>query len=137
MERMFKDINLGSLKLSNRFVFPPIKLAYGNPDGTLSDRQLVFYRQIAQNGPGLLIMEPVAVTQDGKEHPKQLCVHLDNSVMELKKIAAVIHKEGRLACLHVNHAGAAANPAAAKTEPRAPSVCCLSCAYRGLARKRR
>jgi 2,4-dienoyl-CoA reductase-like NADH-dependent reductase (Old Yellow Enzyme family)/thioredoxin reductase len=122
MDRMFKEMHLGSLKLSNRFVFPPIKLAYGNPDGTLSDRQLVFYRQIAQNGPGLLIMEPVAVTQDGKEHPKQLCVHLDNSVMELKKIAAVIHKEGRLACLHVNHAGAAANPAAAKTEPRAPSL---------------
>ena len=121
MEQMFKEMHLGSLKLSNRFVFPPIKLAYGNPDGTLSDRQLIFYRQIAQKGPGLLIMEPVAVTQDGKEHPKQLCVHLDHSVTELKKIAAVIHQEGRPACLHLNHAGAAANPAAAKTEPRSPS----------------
>jgi hypothetical protein len=28
---MFKEMHLGSLKLSNRFVFPPIKLAYGNP----------------------------------------------------------------------------------------------------------
>ena len=121
MERMFKEINLGNLKLSNRFVFPPIKLAYGNPDGTVSERQLVFYRQVAQNGPGLLIMEPVAVTQEGKEHPKQLCVHLENSVAELKKITSVVHQEGRLACLHLNHAGAAANPAAAKTEPRTPS----------------
>ncbi len=122
MERMFKKISLGNLNLSNRFVFPPIKLAYGNPDGTVSDRQLVFYRRIAQNGPGLLIVEPVAVSQNGKEHPKQLCVHLDHSVEELKKITAVIHEGGRLACLHLNHAGAAANPAATKTDPLAPSA---------------
>jgi len=118
---MFEEMNLGSLKLSNRFVLPPLKLAYGNPDGSVTDRQLIFYRQIAKNGPGLVITEPVAVTQEGKEHPKQLCVHLPDSATGLKKVADVVHEEGRLACLHLNHAGAAANPIATKTEPRAPS----------------
>jgi 2,4-dienoyl-CoA reductase-like NADH-dependent reductase (Old Yellow Enzyme family)/thioredoxin reductase len=122
MESMFERFTLGTLKLANRFVFPPIKLAYGNPDGTVTDRQLLFYQQIAEEGPAVVILEPVSVTPEGKEHPRQLCAHLLESAMELKKIVDVIHKEGRLACLHLNHAGAAANPKASGTKPKAPSV---------------
>jgi 2,4-dienoyl-CoA reductase-like NADH-dependent reductase (Old Yellow Enzyme family)/thioredoxin reductase len=118
---MFEGITLGGVELPNRFVFPPIKLAYGSPDGTVTSAQLTFYRQMAQEGPGLLILEPVSVTPEGKEHPKQLCVHLPESQTQLKKIVDVIHGKGRLACLHLNHAGAAANPMATKTQPKAPS----------------
>jgi 2,4-dienoyl-CoA reductase-like NADH-dependent reductase (Old Yellow Enzyme family) len=121
MERMFAPFTIGQMELVNRFVFPPIKLGYGNPDGTVTDRQLLFYSQIAKNGPALIILEPVAVTPDGREHPKQLCVHLPASAAELQKIVDVIHEQGRLACLHLNHAGAAANPKAAGGQPKAPS----------------
>jgi 2,4-dienoyl-CoA reductase-like NADH-dependent reductase (Old Yellow Enzyme family)/thioredoxin reductase len=121
MERMFEEMTLGGMKLPDRFVFPPIKLAYGGPDGKVTDRQLIFYKKVAQRGPALQILEPVSVTQDGKEHPKQLCVHLPESEIELKKITEVIHEQGRFACLHLNHAGAAANPMASKTGPKAPS----------------
>ena len=69
-----------------------------------------------------MILEPVAVTPEGKEHPKQLCIHLPESVDELKKIVDVIHAENRLACLHLNHAGAAANPKATGVKPKAPSA---------------
>ncbi|MBN1626515.1 MAG: FAD-dependent oxidoreductase [Deltaproteobacteria bacterium] len=129
MEKLFDKFSLGNLELQNRFVFPPVKLGYGNPDGTVTDRQMIFYRQVANNGPGLLILEPVSVTQDGKEHPKQLCVHLEGSSDELRKIVDVIHEEGRLACLHLNHAGAVANPAATKTQTKAPFT--VKCAASG------
>ncbi|MBW1820854.1 MAG: FAD-dependent oxidoreductase [Deltaproteobacteria bacterium] len=119
---MFSEFTLGNLKLINRFIFPPIKTAYGNPKGIVTDRQLTFYKQIASNGPGLLILEPVSVTPEGREHPKQLCIHLKESASELKKIVDVIHTENRLACLHLNHAGAAANPKATGTKPKAPSA---------------
>jgi 2,4-dienoyl-CoA reductase-like NADH-dependent reductase (Old Yellow Enzyme family) len=49
MESMFERLSLGTLKLANRFVFPPIKLASGNPEGMVTDRQLLFYRQIAKD----------------------------------------------------------------------------------------
>ncbi|RLB83688.1 MAG: NADH:flavin oxidoreductase, partial [Deltaproteobacteria bacterium] len=120
MERMFEKFDLNGLALPNRFVFPPIKLGYGSPDGRVTERQLLFYRQIAQNGPGIIILEPIAVTPDGREHPKQLAIHFPYSADELKKIVEVIHREGRLACLHLNHAGAAANPKATGTKPKAP-----------------
>ena len=122
MDRMFSGFTLGNLKLINRFVFPPIKTAYGNPKGVVTDRQLTFYKQIASNGPGLLILEPASVTPEGMEHPKQLCIHLKESASELKKIVEVIHTENRFACLHLNHAGAAANPKATRTKPKAPSA---------------
>jgi len=85
MDRMFVPFTIGDRELVNRFVFPPIKLGYGNPDGTVTDRQLLFYSQLAKDGPALIILEPVAVTQDGREHPKQLCVHLPESAVELRK----------------------------------------------------
>jgi len=121
MKRMFETFDLGNLRLSNRFVFPPVKLGYGSPDGSVTDRQVNFYGKIAENGPGLVIVEPVSVTPDGREHPKQLCVHLSDSAGQLRKIADVIHEQGSLACLHLNHAGAAANPKATGSVPKAPS----------------
>ena len=131
MQRLFETAALGNLTLVNRFVFPPIKTAFGTPKGHVTDRHLALYRQIAQNGPGLLIIEPVAVTADGKEHPKQLCIHLPESVDELTKIVDAIHGESRLACLHLNHAGAAANPKATGGSPKAPSP--ITCPTTGAA----
>jgi 2,4-dienoyl-CoA reductase-like NADH-dependent reductase (Old Yellow Enzyme family)/thioredoxin reductase len=128
MERMFEKFRVGGVELVNRFVFPPIKLGRGNPDGTVTESQLAFYRQIATNGPALVILEPVSVTANGREHPKQPCVHLDNSVHELKKIVDVIHDQGRLACLHLNHAGGAALPKIIGGPPKAPSV--MTCVAR-------
>ena len=121
MERMFSKLTLANAELVNWFVFPPIKTGYGNPNGTVTERHELFYRRISRNGPGLVILEPVSVTQDGKEHPKQLCVHLPESVSELKRIVEVVHGEDRRVCLHLNHAGAAANPKATGGPPKAPS----------------
>ena len=122
MEDLFKPFSLDSVKLANRFVFPPIKLGYGDPDGTVTNRQLLFYRRIAQDGPAVIILEPAAVTPEGREHPRQLCIHLPGSAEQLRRIADVIHEEHRVACLHLNHAGAAANPKVIGGKPKAPSA---------------
>ena len=136
MERLFEEFSLGTARMGNRFLFPPIKLGYGGLDGTVTDRQLLFYQQISKQGPAVVIPEPVSVTPEGKEHPKQLCIHLQGSATELKKIVDVIHKEDRLACLHLNHAGAAANPMATKTAPKAPSTVTCAATAQGRPRTR-
>ena len=51
MQRLFETMTLGTLTLANRFIFPPIKTAYGTPKGNVTDRHLAYYRQIAENGP--------------------------------------------------------------------------------------
>jgi len=129
MKPMFEPFELGGCILPNRFVFPPVKTAFGAPGGKVSNRQLRFYRQIASQGPGLVILEPAAVTVDGREHPLQLCIHQDDSPSEIKKIIDVIHAQDRRVCLHLNHAGAAANPKASGTAPLAPAA--ITCAASG------
>ena len=68
-----------------------------------------------------MILEPVSVSADGREHPKQIAVHHDNSVSELKRVVEVIHQKDRRVCLHINHAGGAANPEVTGQPPRSPS----------------
>ncbi len=127
MPGMFDEIILGSLKLKNRFISAPVKTAYGNPNGEVTELHLKFYERLAKGGMSLIITEPVAVLKSGREHPKQLCIDEDRCIGELKKITDVIHKNGSLACLNINHAGRAANPKASGQQPLAPSsVMCPS-----------
>ena len=130
MVDLFSSLRLGPVELVNRFVFPPIKTAYGKPSGEVTDRHILFYSRLAEQGPGLVILEPVSVTADGREHPKQLAVHHEKSASELKKIADAIHRKGRKACLHINHAGGAANPKVTGRPPWSSSP--FTCARTGI-----
>jgi 2,4-dienoyl-CoA reductase-like NADH-dependent reductase (Old Yellow Enzyme family) len=61
MDRMYNGFTLDNIKLANRFVFPPIKTACGTPQGNVTDRHIIYYKQIAKNGPGIIILEPVLI----------------------------------------------------------------------------
>jgi len=112
---------IGKLQLKNRFIMAPVKSAYGNPKGEVTPRHLTYYDNLSQGGMSMIILEPVAVSQSGKEHPKQLAVHLPDSEFQLNKIVDVLHKNDTFACLNINHAGRAANPKATGMAPEAPS----------------
>ncbi len=121
---------LGQLKLKNRFIMAPVKSAYGNPKGEVTPRHLVYYDNLSKGGMAMIILEPVAVSQSGKEHPKQLTVHLPESQNNLRKIVATLHNNNTLACLNINHAGRAANPKATGMPTEAPSA--VTCPATGL-----
>ncbi len=122
MEWLLKPWSLGGMVLRNRLVMAPVKTAYGTPEGRVTERHLHFYRAVAEGGVGLVILEPVSVAADGREHPKQLTIHHSYSVKELSKITAVLHERGAKACLNLNHAGRAANPTVTGAPPVAPSA---------------
>lgn len=117
-----KSFNIGQLQLKNRFIMAPVKSAYGNPKGEVTQRHLTYYDNLSRGGVAMIILEPVAVCKTGKEHPKQLAVHQKDSAQQLHKIVAVLHKNETLACLNLNHAGRAANPKATGMPPEAPSA---------------
>jgi 2,4-dienoyl-CoA reductase-like NADH-dependent reductase (Old Yellow Enzyme family)/thioredoxin reductase len=121
MDWLFKPWVLGGMTLRNRLVMAPVKTAYGTPEGRVTGRHLHFYHAVAKGGVGLAILEPVSVTQEGREHPRQLAIHHSHSVKELSKITAVLHELGAKACLNLNHAGRAANPKVTGVSPVAPS----------------
>jgi 2,4-dienoyl-CoA reductase-like NADH-dependent reductase (Old Yellow Enzyme family)/thioredoxin reductase len=113
----------GSLSMRNRLWMAPVKTGYGTPDGHVTERHLHFYRRVALGGVGLVVVEPVPVRWDGREHPKQLSVTSPDSAIDLARLTTVIHEGGALAGLNLNHAGRAANPKASGTGPVAPSDC--------------
>ncbi|MCF6268061.1 MAG: NAD(P)/FAD-dependent oxidoreductase [Desulfuromusa sp.] len=117
-----ESFRIGSLELKNRFIMAPVKSAYGNPKGEVTPRHLTYYDNLSKGGVAMIILEPVAVSQSGKEHPKQLAVHLPDSQQQLQKIVDVLHKNNTYACLNLNHAGRAANPKATGMPPEAPSA---------------
>jgi 2,4-dienoyl-CoA reductase-like NADH-dependent reductase (Old Yellow Enzyme family)/thioredoxin reductase len=123
MTKLLNSWTLDSVTLRNRIWMAPVKTAFGTLEGRVTERHLHFYRRIARGGAGLVIIEPVPVRWDGREHPKQLAVTHPDSASDLAIIAAVIHAEGGKAGLNLNHAGRAANPKASGTEPVAPSAC--------------
>jgi 2,4-dienoyl-CoA reductase-like NADH-dependent reductase (Old Yellow Enzyme family) len=122
-------VRLGYLELRNRMIMAPVKTAYGTPEGAVTDRHLRYYANMAGGGAAMIVLEPVSVTASGREHPKQLTVHRDHSVAGLRRIVDVIHERGSRACLHLNHAGRAANPKATGMPPVAPSS--ISCPTTG------
>jgi 2,4-dienoyl-CoA reductase-like NADH-dependent reductase (Old Yellow Enzyme family)/thioredoxin reductase len=129
MDWLMKPWILGGMALRNRLIMAPVKTAYGTPEGRVTERHLHFYRAVAEGGVGLIILEPVSVTAEGREHPKQLSVHHSYSVGELSKITTAIHGRGAKACLNLNHAGRAANPKATGVAPVAPSA--IDCPAKG------
>jgi len=116
-----ETFNLGQLTLKNRFIMAPVKSAYGNPKGEVTPRHLIYYDNLSRGGMAMIILEPVAVSQSGKEHAKQLTVHLPESQKNLEKIVLTLHNNNTLACLNINHAGRAANPKATGMPTMAPS----------------
>ncbi|MGC8763310.1 MAG: FAD-dependent oxidoreductase [Acidobacteriota bacterium] len=123
MSVLLKDWALGPVTLRNRIWMAPVKTAFGTSDGRVTDRHLHFYQRIARGGAGLVLIEPVPVRWEGREHPKQLSVTHPEAARDLSRIAQVIHEGGALAGLPLNHAGRAANPRASASEPVAPSAC--------------
>ncbi len=112
---------LGNLSLRNPFIMAPVKTSYGTRDGGVTEKQLLFYRQIGEGGVGAIITEPMSVLPNGREHPKQVRIEDDRFIPELRKITDTIHATGALAIAHINHAGRAANPKVTGETPYAPS----------------
>jgi len=128
--RYNQPIKVGGKEFKNRYIVAPVKTAYASLEGEVNDRHLRYYDNLSKGGAGLIIVEPVSVSLSGKEHPKQINIHTDHSVMHLKKLSTLIKNNGSVPAIHLNHAGRGANKIATKTNPLAPSP--ILCPMSGL-----
>ncbi len=120
--RVGDGFQLGRVSLPNRFIMAPIKTSLNVPGGRVTPDAEAFYERIGRGGTGLIVLEPAAVSPNGVEHPRQLRIHDEEHVVELKKLVDAVHRGGSLAAIHLNHAGRAANPKVIGGPPVAPSA---------------
>lgn len=106
MQNLFSEINVKSLKVKNRIVFPPVVCVhYASEDGMVTERNLNHYRQIVRGGSGIIITEATAVKEDGRLAPYQLGIWSDAHIPGMRKIVSLVKETGAVSLLQIHHAG--------------------------------
>lgn len=118
MNALTQSIAIRGVDLSDRLVMPPMASGKPNPDGTVSDSLVEYYKEKSQGGYlGLVITERAFVCQQGKAHGGQLSIAREEDIPGLRRLADVLHNNGVKAVAQISHAGGAANPQDTGMEP--------------------
>lgn len=106
MSILFQPIAIGGLKVKNRFVRSATQDFYGDPDGTVSDREVALYRELAENEVGLIITAHSYVEHPlGRASVNQNAIHDDRFVSGYRRLADAVHAAGSALVVQVSHAG--------------------------------
>ncbi len=97
------------IKLRNRIVMAPMTTWSANPDGTISEQELEFYKRRTQN-VGLVITGCTYVTPSGIGFTHEFAAYDDRFINSLEKLAAAAKSGGAPAILQIFHAGNKAIP---------------------------
>lgn len=104
--KLFAPGRIGSLTLPNRVVKAPTSTAMSNMDGTVSDRLIRHYREVARGGTGLIIAEYAFVDNiASKSAHCQLGISSDEHIPGLALLAATIKEQGARAGIQLEHCG--------------------------------
>ncbi len=118
MSMMFSAWNIGSLKLKNRIVMPPMVM-YKSYDGMANDFHFVHYAARAIGGVGLIIVEATAVEDRGRITDNDLGIWDDRHIEGHARINELCHRFGAKTALQIAHAGR--KSIVTESEPIAPS----------------
>ena len=97
LSSLSKPIEVDGKLINNRIVYQPMEAGDSDPNGSPTERTIKRYTDFARGGPGIIWVEAVAVSQDGRSNPGQLFIHKDN-VDEFKKFVDAMREE----CLKIN-----------------------------------
>jgi len=123
MSYLLKQLQAGSLTLTNRLIMPPMATSMSKGDGKVSKALIDYYDEKSRGGYiSLIIIEHSYISLEGKASENQLSISDDSDIEGLKKIADAIHKNGTKAVMQLNHAGSAASKQIIGTIPVAPSA---------------
>lgn len=125
---LFSPIKAGNLEISNRFVVPPMGTNHANSDGTVSKRNIEYWKTRARGGWGLIIVEVTAIDPLGKAIPYQLGLWDDKFIEGFLQATEAVHKYGSKIAVQLHHAGRQTYSSVIGDQPVAPSsIACPVC----------
>ena len=108
---LFSEGQIGTLKLRNRSVMTAMGTGYGQADGCVTERELVFLTERARGGVGMIITGVTRIEEScGTSAVCQLSASDDKHIAGLKKLADSIHEAGGAIVGQLQHPGNTANP---------------------------
>jgi 2,4-dienoyl-CoA reductase-like NADH-dependent reductase (Old Yellow Enzyme family)/thioredoxin reductase len=104
--KLFESSDLGGIRLKNRIMKAPQHMGLANPDGSVTERMLQYYKSVALGGAGMVIVEYAWVDHDASQaSPCQLGVADMQHIAGLSVLAKTIQGAGAKAGLQISHAG--------------------------------
>ncbi|UCE56010.1 MAG: FAD-dependent oxidoreductase [Desulfobacterales bacterium] len=105
LENLFSPFAIGTLKVDNRLVMPPMATNYASPEGFVTQRQIDYYVERAKGGVGYMNVEHTGILQQGKASPKMLLISTDEHAVHIHKLVESVHEAGGKIVVQINHAG--------------------------------
>ncbi len=120
--KLFSKAKIGTLKLKNRLVMPPMVRNYADSSGKVTDRYVEHINRIAFGGAGLLILEATYINLEGRGFINQLGIHSDSCLPGLKKLVKVAHNHDAAVAIQLYHAGRQSHSSVTGKKLVAPSA---------------
>lgn len=119
---IFQPGMIGGVTIRNRIVMPPMAMNYSESDGSVTDRNVRYYRERARGGVGLVIVEGAFIDKTGKQRAHGMGVSEDRFIPGLRRLADAIRSAGAVPAMQVNHNGKLAQSKSTGYPPIAPSA---------------
>jgi len=103
------SLRIKNLVVPNRIVFPPFVTGYSNPDGSIGDRQIRFYKSLAKGGVGMIIVGATAIAPEGIGWMGNTRIDRDDHINGLKKLFQEIKSDHGVAGIQIYHCGISTN----------------------------
>ncbi len=102
-KKLFEPFQIGTMKLKNRIVLPPMGTGYSE-ERKIGSRIIDYYEARARGGTGLIITEGIApgVKSQG---PRQLSLGDDQDLSGWRKLVDAVHRHGAKIAVQLHHAG--------------------------------
>jgi len=101
-----EPIEFANLTVKNRFVMPPMVRSLASEDGSVTEEVIQHYEERSRGQVGLIIVEAAAIAWEHRIGMKNIGIHDDSMIPELRKLADGIKAHGARAFIQINHSGA-------------------------------
>jgi len=105
MSALFDSIDLGNVRIKNRFVNSATYEGMASEAGEVSDKLIKRYRNLAKGEVGLMIPGYMYVHPLGRSYKYQTAIDKDIMISGLRKLTEAVHKEGGKIAFQLAHAG--------------------------------
>jgi 2,4-dienoyl-CoA reductase-like NADH-dependent reductase (Old Yellow Enzyme family) len=118
--KLFEPGWIGNVRLKNRVIKAPQHTGLANPDGSITDRMLRYYKSVAFGGVGMVIVEYAWIDNDAsRASPCQLGIAGMDHIPGLSLLAQTVQANGAKAAIQISHAG---RQRFTLEQPKAPSA---------------
>ncbi|MFC1995305.1 FAD-dependent oxidoreductase [Chloroflexota bacterium] len=104
--KLFQRGSIGRMKLNNRIIKAPTETHLSAPDGSVTERLIRHYKEVARGGAGLIIVEYASIdNKASKASACQLGVADNQYIAGLSLLTRAIQNEGVKVALQLAHCG--------------------------------